>query len=91
MKLVTRKTRKQIAKTVRKAMKKHGDALMASLATGLASSIATLAKTQSPVRPGKSNLADVVDRAKESVVDGRKKARTRLEKKGPSRAEQAVT
>ena len=91
MKLVTRKTRKKIAKTVRKAMKKHGDALMASLATGLASSIATLAKTQSPVRPGKSNLADVVDRAKESVADGRKKARTRLEKKGPSRTEQAVT
>jgi hypothetical protein len=69
MKLVTRKTRKAIDKSVRKAMKKHGPALIAALASGLASSIATLAKTEAPGRHGKSHLAELAARAEESLSD----------------------
>jgi hypothetical protein len=67
MKLVNRKTRKAIEKSVRKAMKKHGPALVAALAGGIASSIATLAKTEAPDKHGKSNLANLVDGATASV------------------------
>jgi hypothetical protein len=70
MKLVNKKTRKAIEKTVRKAMKKHGPALMASLAAGLASSIATLAKTEAPGRRGMSNLGDLLDQARSAVSEG---------------------
>jgi len=83
MKLVNRKTRKAIEKSVRKAMKKHGPALMASLASGLASSIATLATTKEPGKRGKSNLAGIVERAEESMTGTtRKKSKARkVEKK----------
>jgi len=75
MKLVNRKTRKAIEKSVRKAMKHHGPALIAGLVSGLASTIATLAKTEAPHGHGKSNLTDVVEQAKESLTGG-KKSRT---------------
>jgi hypothetical protein len=68
MKLVNRKTRKAIEKSVRKALKKHGPALLAAVAGSLVSSIATLAGTEATGKPGKSKLTDLADRAKESVT-----------------------
>ena len=68
MKLVKRKTRKAIEKSVRKAMKRHGPAIVAALAGGLASSLATLANTDAPNKGGKSNLADMADQAKAAVT-----------------------
>ena len=91
MKLVNRKTRKKIEKTVRKAMKKHGDAIVASIASGLASSVATLAKTESPRKPGKSNLTDMTERAKKSLSKkGQGVRRAALGKKSPVGDEQTV-
>ena len=80
MKLVNRKTKKAIEKSVRKAMMKHGPALVAGLASALASTIATLAKTEAPDARGKSNLADVVDQAKDSLT-GKKSGKRHSEKK----------
>jgi hypothetical protein len=67
MKLVGRKTKKAIEKSVRKAMKQHGPKIVAALAASLVSSIAALATTDSADKPGKSNLADIVDRAGDAV------------------------
>jgi hypothetical protein len=78
MKLVSRKTRKAIDKTVRKAMKKHGPALVAAAASGLVSVIATLAKTEAPGKRGTSNLADLVEGAS-AAVTGTGKDRPALE------------
>ena len=77
MKLVNRKTRKAIEKSVRRAMKRHGPALMATLVSGLASSLATLAATDAPDRRGKSNLADKLEQATDSLTGARKKAKAR--------------
>ena len=81
MKLVNRKTKKAIEKSVLKAMKKHGPALIAGLASGLASTIATLAKTEAPHGHGKSNLAEMVEQTKDSLTDGKKSRRQGGEKK----------
>jgi hypothetical protein len=67
MKLVNRKTRKAIEKTVRKALKRQGPALVAAVASGLASSLATLAKTEAPGKDGKSNLANIAERVAEAM------------------------
>jgi len=80
MKLVNRKTKRAIEKSVRKAMKKHGPMLLAGLASGLASTIATLARTEAPDGHGKSNLAKMAEQAKDSLTDG-KKSRHHGEKK----------
>ncbi len=85
MKLVNRKIRKAIKKSVRKAMKKHGPALVAGLASSLASTLATLATTEAPGKRGKSNLAEVVDRAEQALTgddsgkssDGRPQKKTK--------------
>ena len=78
MKLLKRKTQKAIEKSVRKAMKKHGPALLAGLASAVASSVATLAKTEAVGKLGKSNLADLVERTEQSLKGkDKKKARTR--------------
>jgi hypothetical protein len=81
MKLVNRKTKKAIEKSVRKAMKKHGPALLAGLASGLAATIASLAKTEAPQGHGKSNLADIVEQAKDSLTGEKKSHRQGREKK----------
>ena len=81
MKLVNRKTRKAIEKSVRKAMKRHGPAMIAGLASGLAATIATLGKTEAPHGHGKSNLADMVEQAKDSLTDGKKSRHHGREKK----------
>ena len=77
MKLLSRKTKKAIEKSVRKALKKAGPALVAAVVSSLGSSLAALASTESAERPGKSNLTDVVDRARKAVKGGDKKARSR--------------
>jgi hypothetical protein len=81
MKLVNRKTRKLIEKSVRKAMKKHAPALIAAMASSLVSTIATLANTDASDKPGKSKLGDVVEQATESLVGGKKGRRGRQQKK----------
>jgi hypothetical protein len=82
MKLMKKKTRKLIDKTVRKALKKNGPALVAGLAGAFASSLATLANTQAPGKRGKSNLADVVDRVQNTLTAPHgKKTRSQSEKK----------
>ena len=70
MKLINRKTRKAIDKSVRKALKRHGPALIAGLASGLASSLATLSKTEAPGTDGKSNLAMMAERLEEALTTG---------------------
>lgn len=69
MKLVNKKTRKAINKAVKKAIKKHGQTLAAGLLGGLASTIATLAKTDAPDRSGKSNLGLLAENIKEALSD----------------------
>ena len=82
MKLVNRKTRKVIQKSIRKAMKKHGRVLMASLASALASSVATLANTDAPAKHGRSNLGNILEQTKKSLSqNGGKKSRARHSKK----------
>jgi len=82
MKLVDRRTQKAIEKSVRKAMRKHGPTIVAGLATALVSSIATLASTQAPGKHGKSNLADLAERAEESLSPaGRKQSGKRKAEK----------
>jgi hypothetical protein len=78
MKLISRKTRKAIEKSVRKALKKAGPALVAAIVSSVGSAVATLATTESPEKPGESNLKAMTDRAKKTVVEpGGKKARKR--------------
>jgi hypothetical protein len=78
MKLINRKTRKALNKSIRKAVKKGGPAAMAALASGIASSLATLAQTEAPGKRGKSNLATMAERVSDSLTDGdRKKSRIR--------------
>jgi hypothetical protein len=90
MKLVNRKTRKLIEKSVRKAMKKHAPALIAALASSLVSTIATLANTDAPDKRGQSKLGDVVEQAADSLVGGKKGRRGRDQKKTARRmADQA--
>jgi hypothetical protein len=67
MKLLNKKTQKAIEKSVRKALRQHGPKLVAAIAGSLASTLATLAATESADKPGKSNLSDVVNRAKKAV------------------------
>lgn len=69
MKLVSKKTKKAIAKSVRKALKKHGPALAAAIVGSLASTVATLASTEAPRTRGKWNLKDVMDRATKAVAE----------------------
>lgn len=48
MKLVNRKTRKAIRKSLKKVVKKHGPEIVAGLAGVIASTLATLASTDAP-------------------------------------------
>ena len=86
MKLLNKKTRKQIEKLVRKSMKKHGPALVAGLASALASSVATLAQTEAPRKGGKSNLADIVDQSAGALSKSAKKSRGGRKRKHEAQA-----
>ncbi len=67
MKLVKRKTRKAIKKSVSKAIDKHGPQIAAAVVGGIASTLATLAGAESSEDPGKSKLT----RFAEKVTAGR--------------------
>ena len=81
MKLVNRKTKKAIEKSVRKAFKKHGPALIAGLVSSLAATVATLAKTEAPDGHGKSNLGDMAEQVTASLTGGKRSHRHGREKK----------
>jgi hypothetical protein len=76
MKIVKRKTRKAIRKSVKKVLKKH--AVAAGLAGSAAAALAKLASTQAPVRKGKKpNLAVMSERVSEgSIGESRTKGRS---------------
>lgn len=80
MKLVTRKTKKAVRKSVKKLIKKHGAEVAAGLVGTAASALATLAGTEAPgARGKKSNLAELSHRLAATVAgDKVKKSR-----KGP--------
>ena len=71
MKLMTKKTRKAIRKSVGKVIRKQGPVIAAGLAGSIASTLATLAGTEAPGSKGKSNLAklseDVSDKLTSST------------------------
>ena len=57
MKLLKRKQRKALSRSVSKIIKKHGSEIAAGLASSVASTLATLASTDAPGTSGKkSNL-----------------------------------
>ena len=56
MKLVKRKTRKAISKSVNKVIKKHGPEVAAGLTGSIASALATLAGTQAPVARARNRI-----------------------------------
>jgi hypothetical protein len=69
MRLVKKKTRKAISKSVGKVIQKHGPAIAAGLAGGIASTLATLAGTEAPGSKGKkSNLAKLSDDISERLT-----------------------
>lgn len=70
MKIVNRKTRKAIRKSVNKVLKKHGPEFAAGLAGSVASALATLASTQAPGRGKKSNLAAMSERVSDALITG---------------------
>lgn len=74
MKIVNRKTRKAIRKSVGKVIKKHGPEMAAGLAGGIASTLATLAGTEAPGTKGrKSNLAALSKKVSKKVSDTSKR------------------
>jgi hypothetical protein len=83
MKLMKRKTRKAIQKSVRKVIKRHGSEAAAGLAGGVASALATLASTDAPGTKGKkSNLGKLSQQVSQALAgDDRKKSRKRAAKK----------
>ena len=69
MKLVKKKTRKAISKSVGKVIHKHGPAIAAGLAGSIASTLATLAGTEAPGSKGKkSNLAKLSEDVSEKLT-----------------------
>jgi hypothetical protein len=67
MNLINKKTRKQLEKTFTKVIKKHAPAIAAALVGAVASSLATLAVTETSDGE-QSNLGKMVDKVKEAVV-----------------------
>jgi len=67
MKLVKRKTRKAIRKSVKKAINEHGPGIAAAVVSGVASTLATLAGTEAPGKGGKSNLRELSDNVTAAV------------------------
>jgi hypothetical protein len=69
MKLMKKKTRKAISKSVGKVIHKHGPAIASGLAGSIASTLATLAGTEAPGSKGKkSNLAKVSEDVSEKLT-----------------------
>jgi len=71
MKLMKKKTRKAISKSVGKVIHKHGPAIAAGLAGSIASTLATLAGTDAPGSKGKkSNLARLSEDVSDKLTGG---------------------
>jgi hypothetical protein len=63
LKLMNRRTRKAIRKSLRKVIRKHGPEIITGLAAAAASAIATLASTDAAATEGrKSNLGKLSDK-----------------------------
>ena len=63
MKLMNRKTRKAIRKSVQKVIRQHGPEIIAGIAAAVASAVATLASTEAAGTDGKkSNLCKLSDK-----------------------------
>jgi hypothetical protein len=63
VKLMNRRTRKAIRKSLRKVIRKHGPEIITGLAAAAASAIATLASTEAAGADGrKSNLGKLSDK-----------------------------
>jgi hypothetical protein len=63
VKLMNRKTRKALRKSVQKVIRKHGPEIIAGLAAAVASAMATLASTEAAGSDGKkSNLGKLSDK-----------------------------
>lgn len=63
MKLMNRKTRKAIRKSVQKVIRQHGPEIIAGIAAAVASAVATLASTEAAGTDGKkSNLGKLSDK-----------------------------
>ena len=69
MKILKRKTRRAIRKSINKIAKKHGSEIAAGLVGSLASTLATLASTDAPAGRGKrTNLAELSRRLSEAIT-----------------------
>lgn len=95
MKLINRKTRKAIKKSLAKAVRKHGSKIATGLVAGLASSVATYASTEEGGSGGKrkkgkkGKFAKLLPKAgvgkSLALVPGLKQVREMLPGKGPAR------
>ena len=91
MKLVNRKTRKAIRKSLKKVVKKHGPEIVAGLAGAIASTLATLASTNAPGTKGRqSNLRKAVQQFSD-VLSGDTGKRSRKRDVRRARGEKAGT
>jgi ATP-dependent protease HslVU (ClpYQ) peptidase subunit len=97
MKIMKKKTRRAIRKSVRKLANKHGREIAVGLIGSIASALATLANTEAPGSGGKSNLAKMSkdisktlnsDRgSKLTKLTGRAKGRSAKRRKSPEQEE----
>jgi hypothetical protein len=106
VKLLKRKTRKALRKSINKIAKKHGSKIAVGLMGSLASTLATLASTDAPGGHGKrSNLDELSRRLSEAMIapldkksrrdlqskDKMAKKKTRASKKALRPIDQPVT
>jgi hypothetical protein len=73
MKIMKKKTRRAIRKSVSKMIDKHGREIAVGLVGSIASALATLASTEGPGNDGKSNLTKLSKRISKTLAgDGPK-------------------
>ena len=77
MKLVTRKTKKAVRKSVKKLIKKHGADVAAGLVGTAASALATLAGTEAPRARGKKSILAELSHQLAATVAGDKVKKSR--------------
>jgi hypothetical protein len=69
MKIMKKKTRRAINKTMRKMIKRHGREIAAGLVGSIASALATLAATEAPGADGRSNLTKMSKKISKTITD----------------------
>ena len=69
MKIMKKKTRRAINKTMRKMINRHGREIAAGLVGSIASALATLAATEAPNADGRSNLTKMSKKISKTVTD----------------------